>query len=761
MKQLGVVGKGERVGVAPSIGLTPEQTQLAAAVSDFAARHAPIDKTRAAFDSLTAGGLPEWWDHFTANGFHAVHLPERVGGGGGSLLDVACVLEAAATAMLPGPVLPTVIAGAVAMLADDESGARDVIERLVQGAAAAVVADPDVLRATATEHGWTLSGTTSAVPGLCSAQVVIVTARSAGRTLWLIVDPAAPGVDVAPLDGTDKTVDVGVLRFDDYACSAQSRLTGIDAGRVQSLSLALTAAVASGVIRWCVTAVTEHLRTREQFGKPIGAFQALQHQAAMLLVHSELATAAAWDAARSASESLPQNTIACETAALMAIGPAPGLVLDALTMFGAIGYTWEHDLHLYWRKATSLAASIGPISGHARRLGEFTRGEHRDTAVTLGDHSELDADFRTFVTRVLDEATALRNDQPGRQGDYPNLATGPQRALLAEAGLIAPHWPRPWGVDATTRQQLILDEEFAKRPQLVRPSLGIAEWILPSLISAAPEDVARELIPPTMRGELGWCQLFSEPGAGSDLAALTTRATKVDGGWRITGHKIWTSSAHTADYGALLARTDPDAPKHRGIGYFVVDMRSEGIDLQPIRQATGEAHFNEVFLTEVFVPDDMLLGGPTDGWRLAIATMAQERVAISAYIKEDRATILRALAGRGGPDHVQVLAALGDADAHATAIKVLAVREVLRLLDGQEPGPASSVAKVAMNVMLRRTFAATLELSAPAGLLETDGVGDVSLIEQYFHLPAELIGGGTKEIQLNIIAQFILGLPRP
>ncbi|PRC47701.1 acyl-CoA dehydrogenase, partial [Mycobacterium sp. ITM-2017-0098] len=210
--------------------------------------------------------------------------------------------------------------------------------------------------------------------------------------------------------------------------------------------------------------------------------------------------------------------------------------------------------------------------------------------------------------------------QPGRQGDYENQATGPQRTLIADAGLIAPHWPRPWGVDATQLQLLIIDEEFAKRPDLVRPSLGISEWILPTLISSAPEDLQQRFIPPTQRGELGWCQLFSEPGAGSDLAALSTRATKVDGGWRINGHKIWTSSAHTADYGALLARTDPDVAKHRGIGYFIVDMSADGIELQPIRQATGESHFNEVFLSDVFVPDELLLGGATDGWNLAIAT---------------------------------------------------------------------------------------------------------------------------------------------
>ena len=210
-----------------------------------------------------------------------------------------------------------------------------------------------------------------------------------------------------------------------------------------------------------------------------------------------------------------------------------------------------------------------------------------------------------------------------------------------------------------------------------------------------------------------------------------------------------------------MARTDPDAAKHRGLGYFIVDMRADGIELQPIRQANGEAHFNEVFLDDVFVPDEMLLGGPTDGWGLAIATMAQERVAISGYVNADRAGILRRLANDAGPDQHRVLSALGEADAYANAIKVLAVREVIRLLDGQPAGPASSIAKVAMNVMLRRTFKATLELTAPAALTEKASAADSpSVVEPYFHLPAELIGGGTKEIQLNIIAQMILGLPR-
>ena len=735
-----------------TIGLTAEQQQLADAVSQFAARHAPIDTTRATFDTLAAGDIPEWWNEFVVNGFHAVHLPEEVGGQGGTLMDTACVVEAAAIAMLPGVVLTTVTAGAVALLADDTPAAKSLLGEIAAGQPAALVLPGEGLRATATADGWSLSGASSPTVGVCSARTLLVAAGTDEDVVWCAVDPSHPSVTVEALRGTDLATDVGILRVDGLAVARP--LTGICSERARCIAIALSASAASGIVRWCVDAVADHLRNREQFGKPIGTFQALQHQAATLLVNSELATSSAWDAVRAAGEPLSQHQIAAGGAALMAVVPAPDLVLDALTMFGAIGFTWEHDLHLYWRRAISLAAAIGPAYRFAKALGDLTRTESRSVAVKLGD---AEAEFRRGVAEVLDRALTLRNDGPGRQGDYEHFKTGRQRTLIAEAGLIAPHWPPPWGLDATPLQQLIIDDEFARRDGLVRPSLGIAEWILPTLLSAAPIEVQERFIPPTQRGELAWCQLFSEPGAGSDLAALTTKATRVDGGWRVNGHKIWTSSAQHADYGALLARTDPDAAKHRGIGYFVLDMRSDGIELQPIQTATGEAHFNEVFLRDVFVADELLLGEPTDGWNLAISTMAQERVAISGYVNFDRASVLRHLANEDGPDQAAALRALGEADAYANAIKVLAVREVIRLLDGQAAGPASSIAKVAMNTMLRRTAKATLELSAPMAMVEAS---EPEVVEPYLRLPAELIGGGTKEIQLNIIAQMILGLPR-
>lgn len=739
-----------------TLGLSPEQQELSDAVSQFAARHAAIATTRDSFDELAAGHLPGWWDALVANGFHAVHLPEDLGGQGGRLVDAACVLESAGKSLLPGPLLTTVGAGAIALLADPTPSEQSLVRDLAAGVTAAVVLPGDGdLHARAGDGGWIISGASAVTPGVCAARIILVGARTQqGDVVWAPVDTQKPTVTVEPVSGTDLVADAGILRLDNYTATDSEVLTGIDPERARCVLLGLVASTTAGIVQWCVQAVTAHLRSREQFGKVIGTFQALQHSAAMLLVNSELATAAAWDAVRAADETLEQHRMAAAGAAMIAISPAPDLVLDALTMLGAIGFTWEHDVHLYWRRAISLAGSIGPANRWARRLGELTCAQTRDMSVNLGD---AESEFRSWVAETLDAALQLRNDKPAPHGDYEHLATGPQRTLIADAGLMAPHWPAPWGVDADPLKQLIIDEEFAKRPGLVRPSLNIAEWILPSVLAAAPKDLQELLIPATQRGDILWCQLFSEPGAGSDLASLATRATKVDGGWRINGHKIWTSLAQYADLGALLARTDPEASKHRGIGYFILDMRSPGVEIQPIKTATGQAHFNEVFLNDVFVPDEMLLGGPTDGWSLAIATMAEERSAISGYVKFDRAVALRRLAAQPGPDRDDALRELGELDAYTNAIRALGVRETIRLLDGQPSGPATSIAKVAMNVLLRRTFQATLQLTGQVAMVDDP---DSAVVEPYLHLPAELIGGGTREIQLNIIAQMILGLPR-
>lgn len=734
------------------MAITIEQEQLAEAVTSFAARHAPIDKTRACLDSIAAGELPTWWEEFTAHGFHAVHLPEEVGGQGGTLADTACIVEAAAAALLPGPLLSTVAASAVACLADSTALVAD----LARGATAAVVLPEDsTVRAVPDGAGWRLTGSIGSTLGLLAAQrLLLATHAEDGTVLWFALDISAPGLSIDQQRGTDLSTDVGVLTLDDYPVPAERLVSGIDVERARCVVVALTACAAAGTVRKGVETAVNYIRTREQFGKPVGSFQALQHKAAILLVNAELASASAWDAVRAIDEGIDQHRLAAASAALMAVCAGPDLMLDALLMFGAIGYTWEHDTHLYWRRATSLGASLGSTPRWAREAGELSRTLKRSTAIHLGD---VESEFRARIARTLDEALTLRNEMPTDDRRAPGLAYGSQRDLLAEAGLVAPHLPAPWGIAATPIQQVIITEEFDKRPDLVRPSLNIAEWILPTILDSGTDAQRERFAWPMLRGTQRWCQLFSEPGAGSDLASLATRAQKVDGGWLINGHKIWTSSAHVAQFGAMLARTDPEAPKHRGISYFLVDMASPGIEISPIKQASGHFDFNEVFLTDVFVPDEMLVGEPGHGWDLAVATMAVERTAIGNYVNIDRSEALRRMADVNGPDHDATVQALGGIEAHTTAIKAMVLRETLRLVEGQGPGPTSSIAKYAMVLLLRRASTATLGLTGRLAMLEDS---DPPVIGPYFDMPSELIGGGTAEIQLTIIASMILGLPR-
>ncbi|MGB7165023.1 MAG: acyl-CoA dehydrogenase, partial [Mycobacterium sp.] len=578
-----------------TLAITVEQEQLVDAVSSFTNRHAPIDKTRAAFGSIATGELPYWWPEFVANGFHAVHLPGHVGGQDGTLADMACVVEAAAAALLPGPLLSTVSASAVAGLAD--SSAKPLLTDLAAGTTAAVVLPEHCdVRAVPDGSSWRLAGWSGSVLGICAAQRVLLPARTAdGDELWFALDATAqsPGLTIEPQQGTDLCTDVGVLDLADHLVPDSAVISSLSTERARCVVVALAACAAAGAVRHCADAATEYIRTREQFGRPVGAFQALQHKAATLLVNSELAASSAWDAVRAEGESIEQHRLAASSAAVMAVAAAPDLVLDALLMFGAIGYTWEHDTHLYWRRATSLAASLGPMTHWTREVGELARTCKRSTTIDLGD---VESEFRARVAATLDKAMRLSNDHYSGDIRTPGLATGPQRDLLAQEGLVAPNLPAPWGVGASAVQQVIIADEFGKRPELIRPSLGIAEWILPTILNSGSDLQRERFARPILRGVQPWCQLFSEPGAGSDLASLSTRATKVDGGWLVNGHKIWTSLADRAQFGALLARTDPDAKKHRGIGYFLIDMTSAGVEVSPIQQASGRFEFNEVFL---------------------------------------------------------------------------------------------------------------------------------------------------------------------
>jgi 3-oxochol-4-en-24-oyl-CoA dehydrogenase len=285
----------------------------------------------------------------------------------------------------------------------------------------------------------------------------------------------------------------------------------------------------------------------------------------------------------------------------------------------------------------------------------------------------------------------------------------------------------------------------------------IAGWALPTILEHGTDAQRERFVTPSLLGDLVWCQLFSEPGAGSDLAALRTRAEKVDGGWVLTGQKVWNSVAERADWGICLARTNPAAPKHRGITYFLVDMASPGIEVRPLREITGEALFNEVFLDEVFVPDDLVVGEVDDGWRLARTTLANERVAMATSRLSTSTERAVELAAAGVTPSQRV--AVGHSIALATVCSLLGVRATLRSLAGRGPGAESSVAKL-LGVRNRQDGAELVVTLHGDRILVGDAGGVRADVAEMLNTRCLSIAGGTTQILRNVVGERILGLPR-
>ena len=726
-----------------SIALSEDQKALAESVAAFTAHHATSASTRAEFDDLAAGRLPGCWRALVEQNLLGLHLPGEFGGDGAGLVELAIVLEETTFGLLPGPLLPTVLASLVIR----DHGSAGLRQRLlpgfVAGATGACATEARGLTAIRSGDGWDVSGTTVPVLGALSAQTYVLGAQrgdDTGRTIWFVVaEPQRSELALTALRSIDLTRDIGQIALSGLHVPADVVLD-VDAEGVRSAATALFSAESAGAARWCQATGLAYAKVREQFGRPIAAFQAIKHKCASLYVRSELIAAAAWDAAVAHEQDADQFALAAASAAVVCLPGAVDIGLETVTLFGGIGYTWEHDTHLYWRRAMSLQNLLGPRGGWEARLGQLARKIERHHDVHLDDEP---AGLRSRVADQLAEAAGL--------------PAGERRAYLFDHGLVAPHYPRPYGIEASPVAQVVISQEF-ERAGIAQPSTVIGEWALPTILAHGTEEQRETFIRATLRGDITWCQLFSEPGAGSDLASLRTRATPVEGGWRLHGQKVWTSQAREADWGICLARTDADAPKHKGLSYFLVDMRSPGLDVRPLREANGGYLFNEVFFNDVFVPDARLVGQPGDGWRLARTTLGNERVNIAVGTGRRRdlpADYLAMLATDPPPG---ALSQVGVLTADVNAFAALGQRSLLRQISGLQPGAEASVLKVAAAWNLTNLRGAIMGWhGAAAAALDGEG-GDASL--RYLSVPPSLIGGGTMEIQLNVIGELVLGMPR-
>jgi alkylation response protein AidB-like acyl-CoA dehydrogenase len=346
--------------------------------------------------------------------------------------------------------------------------------------------------------------------------------------------------------------------------------------------------------------------------------------------------------------------------------------------------------------------------------------------------------------------------------DHPS----PTAAELVDAGFVVPHWPRPYGLDAEPSLQLIIEDEM-RRAGVAKPvnPIGIGHCG-PILVALGTDEQKERYLWPMLRAEEMWCQLFSEPGAGSDLASLTTRAQRDGDVYVVNGQKIWTSLAHVAKFGILIARTRTEGSKHTGISYFIIPMDLPGIEVRPIRSMTGPENFgfNEVFFTDVRVPAENLIGEENLGWGMAKTTLANERVSLSTgvglqwgYGPSARDLVDHVRASRMALDEPR-RQALVDAYINGEILRYHRMRMISAAVN-KKPGPDASLRKALADPHGKRVFTLAKDLMGAHGMLGTNGVLGPQWDHGFLFSPALTVGGGTSEVLRNIIAERILGLP--
>ncbi|TPG28169.1 acyl-CoA dehydrogenase [Mycolicibacterium hodleri] len=727
------------------IAILSEHNDLADSVRNLVKRVAPSEVLHEALETPIANP-PTYWRAAAEQGLQGLHLSENVGGQGFGILELAIVLAEFGYGAVPGPFVPSAIASALISANDPQD---KLLEGLASGETIAAYAIDSGLTATRQGGGLVIRGEVRAVPAAAQASLLVLPVSIDSGEEWIVLD--ADQVEIEPVKSVDPLRPLAHVRANAVEVADDRVLSNLSRTRARAMMSTLLSAECIGVARWATDTASEYAKIREQFGRPIGQFQAIKHKCAGMIAETERATAAVWDAARAIDE-VPEaangDDAAYEFAAAVAATLAPvaaqHCAQDCIQVHGGIGFTWEHDTNVYYRRAIVLAACFGRAADYPQQV--------IDVATTTGMRSidiDLDPDTEKLREEIRAEVAALKA-----------IPREERNTAIAEGGWVQPHLPTPWGRAASPIEQIIIAQEFSTGA-VKRPQMGIAAWIIPSIVAYGTDSQQQRFLPPTFRGEMIWCQLFSEPGAGSDLASLTTKATKVDGGWRITGQKIWTTGAQFSQWGALLARTNPSAPKHGGITYFLLDMASEGVEVKPLRELTGNAMFNTVFIDDVFVPDEMVLGEVDRGWEVSRNTLTNERVSIGSSEPPFLASLDQFVEflKNGHFDQIEQNEA-GRLIAEGHAAKLLNMRSTLLTLAGGDPMPAAAISKL----LSMKTGQGYAEFGVSS--FGTDAaIGDLGELsgkwsEYLLAGRATTIYGGTSEVQLNIIAERLLGLPR-
>ncbi|MBJ7336546.1 acyl-CoA dehydrogenase [Mycolicibacterium sp.] len=663
------------------------------------------------------------WKEVVSTGWLGLHVAERFGGEGYHLPELTVVLEQLGRAAIGGPFLPTVAVSAVITEIGTDEQRERWLPRLVSGDAVAAIG----LNSAATLTGSTISATAVPTLGERAADLFLL---PVGEDLVLV--EAGAGVHATRTDSVDQLLRP-ITVLDLSGAPVVEVFTGSAPVAARLLRL-LACAEAVGGLGACTEMATAYAATREQFGRPIGSFQSVKHHCANMLVDTELAVAAAWDAARAVGAE-------AELAVTMAAGhvlPAyQRVALQNVQVHGGIGYTWEHDAHLYIRRATVLLAFAGD------------QDALRDLVITL----QSDGARRRNTVDLPEDAEQYRQAALDFRSELEAADETDRQRLWARGGYLQPHWPVPYGRAADSVEQLIIEDALNG---LEKPSLGLGEWVVPTLLQhGSPEQVER-LLWPSLEGELRWCQLFSEPGAGSDAAAVATRASRVAGGWRLNGQKVWTSDAMNCQRGLATVRTNPQVAKHKGITTMVIDLSDPAVEIRPLTEITGETLFNEVFFNDVFVSDEDVVGAVDAGWSVAMAAFGNERVSIGGGSVTMTADVLIDLLARHRAGDTGLARDVGALLIEAYTLAALNLRQAARAVFDAGAGIEGNIAKLFGAEHAQRVAELGVRLASRAILVGEEP----EVVHDYLFSRCLTIAGGTSEIVRNLVAERILGLPR-
>ncbi len=751
--------------------------QLRAVVREFLAKRSDETAVRAQMGSEYGYDSTVWRQSAEELGLPGLVAPERFGGSGASAVELGVVFEEMGAALFCGPFLSTVGLAATALLElGDEDAAARYLPGIVAGNTIAGLAwsgsSPAASALTVRCEGdcWTVSGTADVVVDGCAADLLLVAARSPAGSCLLAVSGNAAGVARTPLVAMDSTRRLANVRFD--ACPAL--LVGSEGGAGDALrrtidlaALYLAAEQLGGAARVLELAVS-HARTRYQFGRPIGSFGPIKHRCADMLVDVESARSVVYHGLWTAVHDPDNLALAASLARAVCSDAYTRVSAHNIQIHGGIGFTWEHPAHLYLKRAKSSALLLGSATAHRARLAEVVviAGPPPATTVRAADDQPDAARPIEGVIEDFLSSHPVANDA---------AADRALREARFDAGLAVVHFAEKYGgrgLDASL--QAFVDRRFAAAgcPDHMASNVIGLGMAMPTIHAHGSSEQKRRYLRSCFSGEDIWCQLFSEPGAGSDLAALATRAVRDGDEFVVNGQKIWTSLAHVAGFGLLLARTDPDVPKHKGLTYFLLDMRSTGVEVRPLRQLTGEAEFNEVYLTDVRIPLANVIGEVGQGWGVAMTTLDNERISIGARpAQRGQGPISRAVeiyceaAGAG----------LIDAAATERLMLLWTQAEAARLTNvraaqaGRRPGPEGSIAKLQMAELNKAIYELCVDMSGPAGLLidgydehaptSSAAYGGADVRKAYLRSLANSIEGGTSEVMRNILGERVLGLP--